>query len=147
MLAIQPIRHGIFKKYFDKYKYNKVRRELLIKTIEESEESVVDVLGPSGEYVHFLDAIPEMRTFLAEIEAKEKLEAEQEAAVKALETVEPVTEQKPKKKKGKKAKAAEEDEDGEKKPELKEGDKQGELIEEIFYDPEKFNPFDRTSAK
>ncbi len=77
MLAIQPLRHGIFKKYFDKFKYNKGRRELLLKIIEESEEAVIDVLGPSDEYVHFLDAIPEMRTFLTEIEAKEKLEAEQ----------------------------------------------------------------------
>ncbi len=52
-----------------------------------------------------------------------------------------------KKKKSKKAKASEEEEDEEKKPELKEGEKQGELIEEIFYDPEKFNPFDRSSSK
>ena len=38
--------------------------------------------------------------------------------------------------------------DGEsKKPELKEGEKQGELIEEISFDPEKFNPFDRESAR
>ena len=38
--------------------------------------------------------------------------------------------------------------DGEsKKPELKEGEKQGEFIEEISFDPEKFNPFDRESAR
>jgi hypothetical protein len=30
---------------------------------------------------------------------------------------------------------------------LKEGDKQGELIEEIAFDPEKFNPFDREAAR
>lgn len=80
MLAIQPIRHGIFKKYFSKFKYNKAKRELLLKTIEESEEYVKDILEPSNEYVHFLDAIPEMKTFLVEIEAKEKLEAEAAAA-------------------------------------------------------------------
>ena len=34
-----------------------------------------------------------------------------------------------------------------KKPELKEGSKQGEMIEEISFDPEKFNPFDRESAR
>ncbi len=51
-----------------------------MKTIEESEEYVADILAPSGEYVHFLDAIPEMKTFLAEIEAKEKLELETAAA-------------------------------------------------------------------
>ena len=43
----------------------------------------------------------------------------------------------------------EEDEgmEGGKRPELKEGEKQGELIEEIAFDPEKFNPFDRDSAR
>ena len=50
-------------------------------------------------------------------------------------------------KKGKKSKAAQEDEEKlgltPKKAELKEGSKQGELIEEITFDPEKFNPFDR----
>ena len=30
---------------------------------------------------------------------------------------------------------------------MKEGEKQGELIEEIAFDPEKFNPFDRDSAR
>ena len=38
-------------------------------------------MGPSGEYVHFLDAIPEIKTFLAEVEAKEKLEAESVAQI------------------------------------------------------------------
>jgi|LauGreDrversion4_2_1035121.scaffolds.fasta_scaffold317386_1 hypothetical protein len=49
---------------------------MLLKTIEESEEYVAEILEPSGEYVHFLDAIPEIRNFIAEIEAKEKLEAD-----------------------------------------------------------------------
>ncbi len=31
--------------------------------------------------------------------------------------------------------------------ELKEGEKQGEMIEEVVFDPEKFNPFDRTNMK
>ena len=29
MLAIQPIRHSMIKKYFDKFKYQKKKRELL----------------------------------------------------------------------------------------------------------------------
>jgi hypothetical protein len=83
MLAIQPLRHGIFRKFFDRFKYNKGKRELLLKTIEDSEVYVEDVLGPSGEYVHFLEAIPEMKTFLAEIETKEKLEQEATEAATA----------------------------------------------------------------
>ena len=53
-------------------------------------------------------------------------------------------------KKSKKSKGKDEDEElglNAKKPELKEGDKQGELIEEIAFDPEKFNPFDREAAR
>ena len=53
-------------------------------------------------------------------------------------------------KKSKKGKGQDEDEElglNAKKPELKEGDKQGELIEEIAFDPEKFNPFDREAAR
>jgi hypothetical protein len=80
MLAIQPIRHGIFKKYFDRFKYNKNKREILMKTIEESEIYVEDILGPSNEYTHYLDALPDIRTFLMEIEAKEKLETATPAA-------------------------------------------------------------------
>jgi|LauGreDrversion4_2_1035121.scaffolds.fasta_scaffold437056_3 hypothetical protein len=30
MLAIQPIRHGMIKKYFDKFKFQKKKRELLL---------------------------------------------------------------------------------------------------------------------
>ena len=30
MLALQPVRHGLFKKYFDKFKFNKKKREMLL---------------------------------------------------------------------------------------------------------------------
>lgn len=118
MLAIQPLRHGVFKKFFNRFKYNKQKRELLLKTIEESEEYVADILAPSGEYVHFLDAIPEMKTFLAEIEAKEKLELETAAAqIAQQETTKysekeekPIKEKKGKKLTKKQRASAEEDE-------------------------------------
>lgn len=86
MIAIQPVRHGLFKKYFDKYKFNKKKRDMLLQYIQESEEVVEDVLGPSGEFVPFTDAIPEIKTFLAEVEAREKLIESGELDVSAAET-------------------------------------------------------------
>ena len=73
MLAIQPIRHSTIKKYFDKFKYQRKKRELLLELLKESEEQAEQILGPTGEFVPFLEALPEIKTFLAEIEAKEKL--------------------------------------------------------------------------
>lgn len=73
MLALQPVRHAMFKKYFDKYKYQKKKRELLLEFIAESEEQAEEILSPSGEFVPFTEAIPEIKNFLAEIDAREKL--------------------------------------------------------------------------
>lgn len=73
MLAMQPVRHGLFKKYFDKFKFNKKKREMLLQFIKDSEEQVEDILGPSGEFVPYTDALPEIKNFLAEVEAREKL--------------------------------------------------------------------------
>jgi len=119
MLQIQPIRHGMIKKYFDKYKYQRKKRTDILKYAEEGEEMTKNVLG--SDYVHFMDAIPEIRTFLAELEAKEKLtpskfqdkEKEDELLAEELED--------------QKAKL--------KKKEAK--------IEEIEFDPDTFNPFDK----
>jgi hypothetical protein len=32
-----PIRHGVIRRYFDKFKYQKKKREMLFKLLEESE--------------------------------------------------------------------------------------------------------------
>ena len=37
MLAIQPPTHGIFRKFFELFKYIKAKWEHLLKTIEDSE--------------------------------------------------------------------------------------------------------------
>jgi large subunit ribosomal protein L28 len=60
MLAIQPIRHGMIKKYFDKFKYQRKKRELLLQLLEESEEQAAEILSPSGEFVPYYEAIPEI---------------------------------------------------------------------------------------
>jgi len=59
MRAMQPIRWGVIKKFFNKFKYNKEKRDLVLSLVEESEESIKEVM--LDEYVHFLDAIPEIR--------------------------------------------------------------------------------------
>ena len=46
---------------------------MLLEFIAESEEHAEEILGPSGEFVPFTDALPEIKTFLAEVEAREKL--------------------------------------------------------------------------
>jgi len=49
---IVPIRLGIIKRYFDKYKYQKKKRDEIIAALEESEEQIREVLGDK-EYVHY----------------------------------------------------------------------------------------------
>lgn len=71
MRAIQPIRQAVILKYFRKYKWQKAKREEILAAIEHSEEYSKEILG--DEYVHFMDAIPEIKTFLAEMEVREKL--------------------------------------------------------------------------
>lgn len=56
---MQPIRHGIIKKYLDKYKWQKRKREDIMRTVEKSEESPRLILG--DDYVHYLDAMPEYK--------------------------------------------------------------------------------------
>lgn len=68
----------------------------------------------------FLDAIPEIKTFLAEVDAKEKLnEAKKLAAVA----------------------------EGGQEGVLKQDKDKETQIEEIIFDPTKFNPFDKQSMK
>lgn len=122
MLAIQPIRHGMIKKYFDKFKYQKKKRELLLKLVDDSEEQAQDILGPSGEFVPFREAIPEIKTFLAEVEAREKLQIAKEEANP-------------------------EEAEAERMKRQKIGSKEGVQVEEISFDPERFNPFDRATIK
>jgi ribosome-binding factor A len=70
MRLIVPIRLGIIKRYFDKYKYQKKKRDEIIAALEESEEQIREVLGDK-EYVHYSEAIPEIGQFLNEVREKE----------------------------------------------------------------------------
>ncbi|CDW76047.1 ribosomal protein l28 containing protein [Stylonychia lemnae] len=83
MMKLQPIRHGVFKRYLEQYKYQKKKRETLLRAMEESEEVVKDVLR--DDYVHFLDAVPEIRKFLGEVEALEAAGEQRKLEEKKLE--------------------------------------------------------------
>ena len=70
-----PLRHATIKRFFDRYKYHKAWREDILAEAERSEEFVEKFMG--DEYVHFIDAIPEIKEFLTELKTKEtkKIEA------------------------------------------------------------------------
>lgn len=56
------MRHGIIKKYFLRFKWQKKKRDLVLELAEDAEEFTKEVLG--DEYVHFKEAIPEIKDFL-----------------------------------------------------------------------------------
>ena len=65
----------MIKRFFLKYKYKKTEREEILWCAEQSEEFSRRWLG--DEYVHFVDAIPEIKEFLTELEQKEVVKAEE----------------------------------------------------------------------
>lgn len=122
MTALQPIRHGVIKKFFQRFKYQRKKREYLLQLIEESEEVTKEILGE--DYVHFIEAIPEIKQFLQEVKDKEITTGVQEKKV-----------------------SIEEDQGGvqtgtsktKRKDQLKE--------ETVEFDPASFNPFDVSLIK
>jgi hypothetical protein len=74
MRILIPMRHNVIKRYFEKYKMQKKKREDILKSVEESELFIKTLMG--SEYVHFSEAIPEIKEFLMEHEKKETLKLE-----------------------------------------------------------------------
>lgn len=72
-----PIRNATLKRYFDKFKMQKKKRDEFMEAALESEKEIEQVMG--NDYVHFMDVYPEIRQFMEEHERKEaiKLEAKQ----------------------------------------------------------------------
>jgi len=64
------MRIGVFKRYWDKFKYNKTRREYLINMFDETDKQIEFYLA--DDYVNWRDEIPGVRVFLKEIETKKK---------------------------------------------------------------------------
>lgn len=58
MRRLVPIRLGIIKRYFDKYKFQKNKRQEILEAIEESEQQLEEILGE--EHVPFAKACPEV---------------------------------------------------------------------------------------
>lgn len=63
------MRIAYFKKYWDKFKYNRARREYLIETFDEASEQLAYYLG--DEFKDWRDEIPGAREFLKEVESKQ----------------------------------------------------------------------------
>lgn len=59
---LQKLRHGVIKRYFDKFKYKRAHRNEIIESAEESELVFEQVMGP--DHVHFMDAHPDIRKFM-----------------------------------------------------------------------------------
>ena len=69
--ALVPIRIGILRRYWDKVKMKKRSREEFLKAAEETESFLEGIL--EEDYVHFTDAIPEIKEFLIEHAKKEAI--------------------------------------------------------------------------
>ena len=65
----------MIKRFWDRFKYQKKKRELLMQSLKESEEVAKDILGQ--EFVGFKEALPEITEFLAEVESKGEVKREQ----------------------------------------------------------------------
>jgi len=55
----------VIKSYFEKHKYKKNHRNEIIQAAEETEESLQEYLRE--DYVHFMDAYPEIREFMEQV--------------------------------------------------------------------------------
>jgi hypothetical protein len=76
---LQPMRIGVFKRYWDKFKYNKARREMLMDMFDETDEQISFYLG--DEFKNWRDEIEGVRPFLLDLQ-KKKIENDQRLAGK-----------------------------------------------------------------
>ena len=67
---LQPMRIGVFKRYWDKFKFNKTRRQYLIELFDETDKQIEFYLG--DEYKNWRDELPGTRQFLKELETKKR---------------------------------------------------------------------------
>ena len=76
---LQPMRIGVFKRYWDKFKYNKARREMLMDMFDETDEQISFYMG--DEFKNWRDEIEGVRPFLLDLQ-KKKIENDQQLAGK-----------------------------------------------------------------
>lgn len=65
---LYPLRLSYFKRYWDKFKYNKARREHLVEIMDEADEQVAFYL--QDDYKDWRDEIPGAREFLVDLARK-----------------------------------------------------------------------------
>ena len=65
MKQLMKLRHGVIKQYFEKHKYKKNYRNEIIEAAEESEKVIKQIMGE--DHVHFMDANPEIREFMEQV--------------------------------------------------------------------------------
>lgn len=68
LLKLQPMKVGVYKRYWDKFKYNKSRREHMIQLFDEADEQTQYYL--QEDYVNWRDEIPGVRDFLQQVQTK-----------------------------------------------------------------------------
>jgi hypothetical protein len=65
MKQLMKLRHGVIKSYFEKNKYKKASRNEIIEAAEETEVVIKEMLG--DDHVHFLEANPEIKEFMDQV--------------------------------------------------------------------------------
>ena len=69
MVQLCRLRHGVIKRYFEANKYKRAARNDIIKQAEETEEAIAEIMG--SRHVHFMDAHPEIREFMEQVNKDE----------------------------------------------------------------------------
>lgn len=80
MEGITPIRHEWIRKYLNKYKNQPKRIKVILEMAEES-EAYTKLFMPDEKYVHFLDAMPDLKEYTANVLKQE----EERLALKKLQ--------------------------------------------------------------
>ncbi len=74
MKTLAKLRHGVIKRYFEKHKYRRNHRNEIIEAAEETEEAMQEIMR--DQHVHFLDANPEIREFMEQVNKDESVKVE-----------------------------------------------------------------------
>ena len=89
----------MIKRYFEANKYKRAARNDIIKQAEETEEAIAEIMGPR--HVHFMDAHPEIREFMEQVN-KDEGQKQEEIVIKTgrkvgdLPDIKKLSEKKPK---------------------------------------------------
>lgn len=71
MEGITPIRHEWIRKYLNRYKNQPKRIKIILEMAEES-EAYTKLFMPEDKYVHFLDAMPDLKEYTANVLKEEE---------------------------------------------------------------------------